>query len=234
MTEPQPDGIAWRADEAPRRRARLTRFLEFCGIESFNALHRRSVEDVAWFTDAVLRFLEIPFEPPYSNVVDLSRGIAWPRWCVGGGLNISNCLDVHVRSRPDQPALIWEGEEGATRTLTYEELAAEVARAAAGLRALGLRAGDAVGIHLPMVPETAVALLAIGRMGGIAVPLFSGYGPQAIETRLNDVEARALFMCEGFPRRGKIVNSGEAAGQALKHCPSVRHAITIPRSADRL
>ncbi|MBI4501559.1 MAG: AMP-binding protein [Gemmatimonadetes bacterium] len=230
MTEARPDEIAWRPDEATRRRARLTHFLEFCKLESFEQMYRRSIEDVAWFTDALLRYLEIPFDPPYARVVDLSRGIAWPRWCVGGGLNITRCLDAQALARGSQPAVLWEGEEGATRSLTYAELARDVSRCAAGLRALGLKPGDAIGLHLPMVPETAIALLAIGRIGGIAVPLFSGYGPQAIETRLNDVQASALFMSDGFPRRGKLVSSGDAAQEALSRCPSVKFAIHVSRA----
>src|SRR5262249_8805074 len=165
-------------------------------------MYRRSVTDVPWFTDRLLKFLDLPFDPPYSQVVDLSGGIAWPKWCIGGGLNISRCLDLHAASRPDAAALIWEGEEGPTRTVSFYGLAREVERCASGLRSLGLRKGDAIGIHLPMIPETAVSLLAIARIGGIAVPLFSGYGPQAIETRLNDVGAKGLIAADGFYRRG--------------------------------
>src|SRR5258705_1322733 len=222
--------IAWRPDEAPRARARLTQFISFCGLDSFDQMYRRSVADVSWFTARLLEFLRIPFDPPYTKVVDLSRGMAWPRWCVGGGLNITNCLDAQVKTRADQPAIIWEGEEGATRSLTYAELSRDVGRCAAGLRLLGLGTGDAIGIYLPMVPETAVALLAIGRIGAIAVPLFSGYGPQAIETRLNDVKAKALFVCDGFFRRGKLVPALAAAEEALARCPTVKQVIVVRRS----
>ena len=223
--------FAWRPDETTRRRAQLTRFLKFCGLESFEQLHRRSIDDVAWFTDALLQFLEIPFDRPYTQVLDLSRGIAWPRWCVGGELNIAACLERQARARGDQPALIWEGEEGASRVLTYAELSRAVRRGAAGLRSLGLGKGDAIGLHLPMVPETAIALLAAARIGAVAVPLFSGYGPQAIETRLNDVAAKALILCEAFPRRGKTVAAGEAARDGLHRCPTVRHVIMVDRPA---
>lgn len=227
---PAPDDVAWRPDETTRARAQLTQFIGFCRVGSFDELHRRSVEDVAWFTDRVLRFLEISFDPPYTLVIDVSRGIAWARWCIGGGLNITNCLDRHAKTRGEQPAIVWEGEEGTTRRLGYAELAAEVGRCAAGLRALDLTRGDAVGIHLPMMPETVVALLAIGRIGGIAVPLFSGYGPQAIETRLTDVQAKALITCDGFPRRGKSVAALDAATAAVERCPSIRHLIVVPRA----
>ena len=190
-------------------------------------MYRRSIEDVPWFTERVLEFLSIPFHRPYERVLDLSRGTPWPAWCVGGGLNITACLDRRARMEPAQPALLWEGEGGETRSLSYAELADAVGRCAAGLRALGLGKGDGIGIHLPMIPETAIALLAIGRIGAIAVPLFSGYGPQAIETRLNDVAARALIGAVSFSRRGRIVDSLSADQQALQHCPTVRHLVVV-------
>ena len=126
---------------------------------------------------------------------------------MGGGLDIArSCIDRHLDTpAASQPAIIWEGEEGAERSLTYAELHGEVESIAAGLRALGLGKGDPVAIHLPMIPETVVALLAIGRIGAIAVPLFSGYGPAAIESRLVDVGAKALITCDAFPRRGQSI-----------------------------
>jgi acetyl-CoA synthetase len=229
------DRVAWRPDEPARARAQLTRFLSACGLDSLDALHRRSLEDIAWFTEQVLRFLNIEFDPPYSRVVDLSRGPAWPRWCVDGGLNISrSCLDGHRGSSFwNAPAVIWEGEEktasGAERRLTYAELHGEVEKCAAGLRARGLGKGDAVGMHLPMMPETVVALLALARIGAVAVPLFSGYGPTAIAARLQDVQAKALFTCDAFPRRGKAVPCKTTADEACAGCPELAHVIVVRR-----
>ena len=103
------DRFVWRPDAQVRSRARLTAFLEQCGLDSFEALHRRSVEDVSWFTEQVLHFLGIDFDPPYQQMLDLSRGPEWSRWCVGGGLNISRmCVDRHRASRPREPAILWE------------------------------------------------------------------------------------------------------------------------------
>jgi hypothetical protein len=148
-------GIAWRPNDAVRARARLTEFLSLCGLDSFPALYQKSITDVEWFTGEVLRFLDIQFDRPYSRILDLSRGVPWARWCVDGGLNITrSSLDRNVSRAPLAPAVMWEGEEGTTRTLTYAELAREVDRCAAGMRALGLAPGDAIGIHLPMIPET--------------------------------------------------------------------------------
>ncbi len=234
MAEHQPleEGvIVWKPDPQVRQRARLTAFLEQCGLESFEELQARSVEDVGWFTEEVLRFLEIEFEPPYERVLDLSRGPEWPDWCVGGGLNASYlCLDRHIPVRGAQPALVWEGEAGETRTMTYEELARSVEECAAGLRTLGLGKGDAVGLHLPMIPETSIALLACARIGAIAVPLFSGFGTDAIEGRLRDVEAKALFTFDAFLRRGKPVPGKPVADRACAELPGLLHMIVVART----
>lgn len=221
--------IAWRPDEAVRARAQLTRFMSDCGVDSFAALHERSVADIAWFTDAVLRFLGIRFDPPYSQVVDVSAGIEWPRWCVNGGLNIStSCTDrFRGTTHGAVPAVVAQAENGAVRTLTYDELHEQVERCAAGLRSTGLKKGDAIGIFLPMIPETVVALLAAARIGAIAAPLFSGYGPAAIETRLRDVGAKALITCDAFSRRGNLVPAKTTADAALTRCPDVEHLIVV-------
>ena len=235
MADSPADGgrAAWKPDAAVRSRARMTRFIAQCGCDSWEALHQSSITDVAGFTDQVLRFLDIRFDKPYTSTLDLSRGPAFPAWCVGGKLNISrSCLDKHLESDArDRPALIWEGEEGpqTARSFTYAELHAQVENCAAGLRACGLEAGDAVGLHLPMVPETVIALLALARIGAVAVPLFSGYGPSAIAARLRDVEAKAVFTCDGFPRRGKPVAAKPAMDEALNECPTVANVFVVTR-----
>ncbi len=229
------NAFAWTPDAATKERAQLMRFLRFCGLASWDALYQRSITDSAWFHEQLLRFLAIPFDKPYTQIVDLSRGIQWPRWCVGAQLNITKaCLErwLDDEATANQPAVIWEGEEGAVRTLTYQELWDEVGLCAAGLRVCGVGKGDAVGLHLPMCPETVIALLAINRIGAIAVPLFSGYGPAAIESRLQDVEAKALFTCDGFPRRGKNINAKHIADEAVANVPSITRVIVIRRTLE--
>jgi acetyl-CoA synthetase len=218
--------FAWTPGSEVIARAQLARFLKQTRASSFEQMHRWSVQDPAWFTGEVLRFLDIRFHTPYTELLRLDRGIEWPTWCVGGGLNIAGAC---LRWPDGDVAVIWEGEEGHSRILTYGELRGETARWTARLRSLGIGKGDAVGIHLPMVPEAVIALVALARIGAVAAPLFSGYGPSAIEMRLNDVEAKALITCDGFPRRGKWVNAENTAGDALARCPSVRHKIVVRR-----
>ncbi|MGH9842510.1 MAG: AMP-binding protein [Blastocatellia bacterium] len=225
--------IAWRPTREVIARAQLTRFLSFCGLQSFDELQHRSTDDVAWFTGELLRFLDIQFDKAYTQILDLTRGIEWPRWCVGAQLNITkSCLDrwVEDEEASKRLAVIWEGEAGEVRRLSYQELWDEVSLCAAGLRACGLRKGDAVGLHLPMCPETVIALLAINRIGAVAVPLFSGYGPSAIESRLRDVGAKALFTCDGFPRRGKTVNAKQVADEAVAELHGLIRVFVVRRT----
>ncbi|MGH9783722.1 MAG: AMP-binding protein, partial [Terriglobia bacterium] len=215
--------------------SRLAAFMRAHGIATFDELMRRSTEDaegIAWFWDAVLRDLDIRFSKPYAKIVDLSRGDPWARWCVGGELNIvTNCLDKWLGTPVEnQIALRWEGEDGAVRALTYGELHAEVLRMAAALRRLGIKKGDVVGIFMPMVPEIAVAFLAIARIGAIVLPLFSGYGVEAIASRLKAAGATALFTADGFYRRGEIVAMKEVADRAAAQSPSVETMIVFRRT----
>ncbi len=229
--------IVWRPAPEYTERAHLTRFMRLHGIGDYNELMARSTADVAWFTDAVLRYLDVRFRVPYSQVLDLSGGIEWPRWCVGGRMNIvESCVDKWADdpTTRDRPALVWEGEEGATRTLSYGQLAAEVNRCANGLRALGLGVGDAVGLFMPMTPEIAVALLAIARIGGVILPLFSGYGAGAVSARLNDAGARALFSADGFFRRGAIMPMKPTADEAAALVPTLEHLIVLRRAGNEV
>ena len=139
------------------------------------------------------------------------------------GLNITEmCLDRWQTDKmKDQLAVIWEGEAGKTVELTCAELLLRVNIVASNLRHFGFNKGDAIGIHLPMMVETVVALLAINRIGAIAVPVFSGYGVDAIASRLNAVGAKGLFTCDGFTRRGKAFNALDVAREAVRRCPSI-------------
>ena len=221
--------IVWKPNQDYLESARLTEFMHAHGIATFDELMARSTQDVAWFTEAILKFLDIRFYKPYSQVVDLSKGIMWPTWCVGGELNIvHNCLDKYIGTPTEhQPALIWEGEDGKTQTLTFGDLYAQVNQAANALRSLGLGNGDAVGLFMPMVPEIVVALLAIAKIGGIILPLFSGYGVDAVVTRLADAGAKALFTADGFPRRGKPVEMKSVADKAAAQLPGLKHLIVL-------
>jgi acetyl-CoA synthetase len=224
--------IAWTPTAETIEKAQLTRFMRQTGAKDFAEMYENSIADVEKFTEQVLEFLNIEFNPPYEKLLDTSDGIEWSKWCVGGGLNITEmCVDrwANDETAKDQAAIIWEGEEGEIRTYTYSELLLEIETISAALRQRGLGRGDAIGIHLPMMIETVAALLAINRIGAIAVPVFSGYGIDAIASRLNAVKAKALFTCDGFPRRGKEFNSLEIAKEAVSNSPTVEILIVVVR-----
>jgi acetyl-CoA synthetase len=211
--------------------AHLTRFMKREDIPDFDSLMQRSTTDIAWFTEAILNYLDIQFQTPYQNILDLSKGIAWPQWVVGGKMNIvHNLLDKYIGSEIEhRPALITEDETGEVCTFTYGELFRRVNQAANALRSLGLGPGDAIGLYMPMTCEIVVAMLAIAKIGGIILPLFSGYGSGAVATRLADTQAKALFTADGFQRRGRNIGMKPVADQAVKSVPSLQHMIVTNR-----
>ncbi len=207
----------------------LTRFIEKHRLGSFEELMRRSTTDIAWFWNAVLSDLDIQFSKPYEKIVDLSDGKPWARWCVGGEMNIvHNMLDKYAGTKIDNRlAIKSEIEDGTTRTLTYKELREEVNKMAAALRALDLSKGDAIGVFMPMVPEIVIAMLAIIKIGGIFLPLFSGFGASAIASRLTDANAKALFTADGTYRREKFCAMKSIADEAAAQVPTLKHIILL-------
>lgn len=237
MSEPFTFGgeIVWNPLPEQIEHANLTRFMRLHAIQDFEYLMQRSTQDVAWFTDAVLKFLDIQFYQPYSKVVDLSNGIQFPKWCVDGKMNIvHNCVEKWTADHGQQTALAFEGEEGTTRKLSYVELNKEVNKAANALKSLGLGKGDAIGIFMPMTPEIVIALLAIAKIGGIILPLFSGYGAGAIVSRMLDADAKALFAADGSFRRGKPVEMKSVADEAAESIPTLKHMIVLKRTGQSI
>ena len=224
--------IVWAPTQEYIQNAHLTRFMQIHGIDNFADLITRSTQDIPWFNEAILNYLDIQFYQPYSKIVDLTAGIAWPRWCIDGKMNIvHNCLDKTIGSpRENEIAIIWEGEDGESRTLTYGELYKQVNQAANALHSLGIGKGDTVGLYMPMTPEIVIALLATAKVGAIILPLFSGYGPGALTARLTDAEAKVLFTADGFFRRGKSVNMKQAADEAILEVPALQHMIVFQRA----
>ncbi len=219
--------VVWTPDPDVVADSNLRRFIDRHDLADLSALRTRAASDVAWFWEAVLDDLDIEFYDPYDQIVDLSGGIERPAWCVNGSMNIVHNLLDKWQGTPaeDRTALRWEGEDGATRTLTYGELHRRVCRCANALRDLGLGRGDRIGLFMPMTPEIVIAFLAIAKIGGVLLPLFSGYGVGALVTRLQGAEADALFTADGFARRGRPIDMKETADEAVAQCPTVEHVI---------
>jgi acetyl-CoA synthetase len=202
------------------------RFMAAHGIEGFEDLERRSIEDPEWFWDAVVKFLGIDFPTPYRQVLDVSDGIPWARWFVGGKTNFASvAVDRHP---PERTAIVWESENGEVRTWTYGELRAQADGLAALLAERGVGEGDAVGVYMPMIPETVAALLGIAKLGAVFLPLFSGYGNEAIVTRMNDAGAKALITAQTFQRRGNSIPMTSTASAAVLHVPTFEFLVQVP------
>lgn len=222
--------IVWEPTEEIVERANVTRFMRAHGIESYEELVRRSQDDVEWFWDAVVADLDIPFLEPYERVLDLSDGVPWARWFVGGRINLAHVTcDRWADETPDAVAVLWEGEDGPVRSVTYRELREMADRLANGLASLGVGERDAVGIFMPMAPETVAAVLACAKLGAVYLPIFSGYAADAVATRLRDADAKVLLTADGFPRRGQHVAMKETADEAADASPTVEKVIVWSR-----
>lgn len=229
----QPSGAVWWPDHRTVQDANLTRFMQTLGVDGFEALNERASVDPTGFHNALIRFLDFRFQRPYDQVLDLSEGLPFAHWCVGGTTNVVlNCMERwRGTERYDQPALVWEGEDGAVSTWTFADLDRETCRLAWGLRRLGLGRGDVVGMYLPNLLQAAAAMLAVAKIGGILLPMFSGFGADAIAQRLNDGRAQALITVDGSLRRGKPMGAKVIADEALAHCLGVRHVVVLPHLA---
>ena len=214
----------------------LQRFMNEHALDSYDELMRRSTTDIAWFWDTVLRDLDIQFYKPYSRVVDLSEGKPWAHWCVDGEMNvIHNMLDKYTGTPTDDKiAIKSETEDGTTRTLSYKQLRDEVNKMTGALRGLGLGKGDAIGVFMPMLPEIVIAMLAIIKIGGIFLPLFSGFGASAIVSRLRDADAKLLFTAAGTYRRGKFCPMKPIADEAASQIPTLRHLLVLSQAGEWL
>jgi acetyl-CoA synthetase len=197
-------------------------------LDEYRALYRRSVDDPEGFWAEQAG--QLTWSRKWNRVLEWNAPHA--KWFVGGGLNLSeNCLDRHVAGgRKDKRALVWEGEPGDTRTLTYGELLAEVCRFANVLKGLGVKAGDRVGIYMPLVPEAAVAMLACARIGATHSVVFGGFSAEAVRDRMKDAEASVVITADGGFRRGAVVPLKVNTDKALEGAPSVKHVVVVKRT----
>ncbi|MBV8115425.1 MAG: acetate--CoA ligase [Silvibacterium sp.] len=197
-------------------------------LEEYEELYARSVGDPEGFWEEAAR--ELHWFAPWTKVLDWN--LPWAKWFVGGMINVSyNCLDRHVNNgKADKTAILWEGEPGEVRRLSYAELLAEVERFANGLKSLGIRKGDRVAVYMGMTPELAIALLACARIGAIHSVIFGGFAANAIVDRVNDAQCVAIVTQDTSYRRGNEVRLKATVDEALQNCPSVKHVVVYRRS----
>ncbi|MBM3907808.1 MAG: acetate--CoA ligase [Gemmatimonadetes bacterium] len=181
--------------------------------EAFWARHARELEWMVPFTET------LTWAPPHA------------KWFHGGRLNVSvNCIDRWVRgAHRNKAAIVWEGEPGDARVLTYWDLYREVQKFANVLKSLGVERGDRVGIYLPLIPEAAIAMLACARIGAIHSVVFGGFSPESLRDRMNDAQAKVLITADGGYRRGQVSALKRNADKALEDAPTVKHVIVVQR-----
>lgn len=172
---------------------------------------------------------ELVWKKPWTKVLDWKAPDA--KWFVGGKLNVTeSCLDRHLTDgRRNKAALIWEGEPGDTRVLTYFQLHRDVCKFANCLKKLGIEKGDRVAIYLPMIPELVIAMLACARIGAVHSVVFGGFSPESLRDRINDAEAKLLITADGGYRRGQIIPLKHDADVAIADCRTIEHVVVVKR-----
>ena len=201
-------------------------------LEEYERIYKESIEEPEKFWGRVAR--ELYWFKPWDKVLEWNA--PWAKWFLGGQINLSyNCLDRHVQTwRKNKAALVWEGEPGEIRILTYQQLLREVQKFANVLKSLGVRKGDRVAIYMGMTPELPIAMLACTRIGAPHTVVFGGFSSNALVDRIHDSQAVAVITQDGTYRRGSEVKLYPAVEEALKTCPSVKHVVVYKRTGSAI
>ncbi len=226
--------IVWHPTAEYNENSAIKQFMRQHSINTYEELLKQS-ENLEWFWDSFIQFAGIEFYNPYQQIVDLTRGLPFPKWFIGGEINIAhNALDKWALNpaTATNTALIWESEARNVWQCTYGELFQQANKVANALSQLGIQRGDRVAIYMPLIPETVMSVFGIYKIGAIVVPLFSGFGYEAIVLRLNDVGAKAVITADGFYRGGKWQPMKTILDHALQQVPSVTHVLVAALRSD--
>ncbi len=225
----------WRPDAAAIARSRLAQAMQRWGFADLAQFHAASVERPEWFWPAAAQDLGIPVGGQIEMVRDEAGGRALPRWFTGATLNVAEaCVDRHAADpiQAQRAAVVYEGDSGQRKELTFAELKDEVDRFAGALKRLGVVSGDRVALFMPPLPQAAMVVLGAAKIGAIVVPAFSGYGSESLATRLNAAQAKVLVVADGTTRRGKPVAMKAIADGAVALAPSVEHVIVLTNTGE--
>lgn len=224
--------VVWQPSEQIIKQANISRFMKRHEIKTYDELIRRSTSGIEWFWDACLHETGVSWFEPYTELLNLDHGVPFARWFLGGRINIThNCVDRHALNSKtaNKTALIWYGECGAVKKLTYLELFHETNRVANYLKSQGVGKGDCVALYLPMITELLPIYFAILKIGAICVPIFSGYGTDAVLQRLNHAAVKVVFTTDATLRRGQTVRTKENLDECLNKVPSLKKCVVVRR-----
>ena len=199
-------------------------------MDEYKKIFKRSIDDPEGFWGEMAEQLD--WYKKWDKVLVEDFKEAKHEWFVGGKLNVSyNCIDRHLKTwRKNKAALIWEGDTGDSKTLTYQQLYYEVCKFANVLKKLGVKKGDQVSIYLPMIPELPIAMLACARIGAIHSIVFGGFSAEALRDRIQDCGSKVLVCADGYYRSGRVIRSKDNADVALEQCPIVKDVIVVKRA----
>ncbi len=210
--------------------ADVSRMAYIKNMDEYQKIYEQSVDDPALFWGEVAG--QLHWEKRWDSVCVEEFGEGRHEWFVGAKLNVSyNCLDRHLSThRKNKVAFVWEGDNGDSRTISYQQLHREVCRFSNVLRARGIRKGDRVALYLPMIPELPISMLACARIGAIHNVIFGGFSSEALRERIQDSGARLLVCADGYYRGGRVIRSKDIADVAVAACPEVKDVIVVNRA----
>lgn len=232
-----PDDAAWTPQRDVQQRSHLWTMMRKLGVASVEDLHARAVQEPETYYAALIEHLDLQFATPYRSLMDLSHGPQFPSWFPGGKLNIvDTCLRRRDETDGARDALCVLTEDGTASRLSYAALRGDVQRLANFLTHTGARPGDCIGLFMAMTIEATIAFYACAWIGAVAVPAFSGYGPDALATRMKDCRVKILIASSGFQRRGAWVDMRTTAETATAELPDLQHVVLVgdpPARPDR-
>ncbi|MCV0409889.1 MAG: AMP-binding protein [Nitrosopumilus sp.] len=209
------------------RESNIFQFMKKHNISSLDDLSHKAKDNLEWYWESVDKDIGIVWDEPYTKTLDMSKGIAWSKWFVGGKTNIyKSSVEKFAKSNPQKIAYYFESEDGRTSKITYSELDSKVSKLANALKSFGIKKGDVIAIYLPMIEEAILAILAASKIGAVQTTIFSGYSSQSLHVRLQDCKAKILFVSDGFHRKGKPISQKQIMENAVKNT-SVEKIIVV-------
>lgn len=206
----------------------IYKFMKKFGVSSLQELSHRANQNPEWFWQEVSKEIGILWDKPYTKILDTSKGIPWSRWFVNGKTNIyKSSVERFAKEKPNELAYTFVSEDGVNSKVTYSELDYNVSKLANALKQLGVKKGDVIAIYLPMIKESIYAILASAKIGAIQTVIFSGYSSESLQVRLQDCNAKILFVCDGFQRKGKPISQKQIIDTAIKDT-KIEKTIVIP------